>query len=201
MENLPLPNFGVIHSRLPKEIYDSLLKECLSIEKPKPRGPALDIDYKKKMISYLTEKGVSEHFFITEKNTLKIIEVIKKMIDKYKETFPGYLDGIRYLDKDAPLAFRTPWVNFQKKNEYLPLHEHGGVLSYNIWMQIPVDSIFEYNYNSIIGKNLTHRLTLTKKDEGRIVLFPAQLQHVVYPFYGTNKTRMSIAGNILLKTS
>jgi len=200
MENLPLPNFGVIHSRLPKEIYDSLLKECLAIEKPKPRGPALDIDYKKKMISGLTEKGVSEHFFISEKNTLKIIEVIQKMIDKYKETFPGYLDGIRYLDKDAPLAFRTPWVNFQKKNEYLPLHEHGGVLSYNIWMQIPVDSIFEYNYNSIIGKNLTHRLTLTKKDEGRIVLFPAQLQHVVYPFYGTNKTRMSIAGNILLQT-
>ena len=78
---------------------------------------------------------------------------------------------------------------------------HGGVLSYNIWMQIPVDSIFEYNYNSIIGKNLTHRLTLTKKDEGRIVLFPAQLQHIVYPFYNTNKTRMSIAGNILLKTS
>ena len=70
----------------------------------------------------------------------------------------------------------------------------------NIWMKIPVDSIFEYNYNSIIGKNLTHRLTLNKKDEGRIVLFPAQLQHVVYPFYNTNKIRMSIAGNILLKT-
>lgn len=200
MEILPLPNFGVIQSRLPKELYNSLLKECLSIKKPKPRGISLDIDYKKKMTSYLTEKGVSEHYFISEKNTLKIIEVIKKMIQKYREIFPGYLDGIRYLDKDVPMAFRTPWVNFQKKNEYLPLHEHGGVLSYNIWMQIPVNSIFEYNYNSIIGKNLTHRLTLTKKDEGRIVLFPAQLQHIVYPFYNTNKTRMSIAGNVLLQT-
>jgi len=200
MEILPLPNFGVIQSFLPKDLYKSLLKECLSIKKPKPRGPALDIDYKKKMISYLTEKGVSEHFFISEKNTLSVIEFMKKMIQKYREAFPGYLDGIRYLDKDVPMAFRTPWVNFQKKNEYLPLHEHGGVLSYNIWMQIPTDSIFEYNYNSIIGKNLTHRIILTKKDEGRVVLFPAQLQHVVYPFYNTNKTRMSIAGNILLQT-
>ena len=200
MEILPLPNFGVVQSFLPKELYKSLLKECLSIKKPKPRGPALDIDYKKKMISYLTEKGVSEHFFISEKNTLSVIEFMKKMIQKYREVFPGYLDGIRYLDKDVPMAFRTPWVNFQKKNEYLPLHEHGGVLSYNIWMQIPTDSIFEYNYNSIIGKNLTHRIILTKKDEGRVVIFPAQLQHVVYPFYNTNKTRMSIAGNILLQT-
>jgi|TARA_R110000803_G_scaffold197154_1_gene260605 hypothetical protein len=188
MENLPLPNFGVIQNRLPKELYNSLSKECLSKNN------------KKTTISNLTKKGVSKHFFVSEKSTLSIIEFVKKMIDKYKETFPGYLDGIKYLDKDVPLAFRTPWVNFQKKNEYLPLHEHGGVLSYNIWMKIPVDSIFEYNYNSIIGKNLTHRLTLTKEDEGRVVLFPAQLQHVVYPFYNTNKIRMSIAGNILLKT-
>jgi hypothetical protein len=153
------------------------------------------------MISNLTEKGVSEHYFISEKNTYKIYEVIQKMIDKYKEVFPNYLDGIKYLDRNVPLGFKTPWVNFQKKNEYLPLHEHGGVLSYNIWMKIPTKSIFEYNYNSIIGKNLIHRINLTEKDEGRIVLFPAQLQHVVYPFYNSNKIRMSIAGNILLNTN
>jgi hypothetical protein len=201
MEKLELPNFGVIHSRLPKQLYDSLMKEILSIKKPKPRGPGLFIDYENTMISNLTEKGVSEHYFISEKNTYKIYEVIQKMIDKYKEVFPNYLDGIKYLDRNVPLGFKTPWVNFQKKNEYLPLHEHGGVLSYNIWMKIPTKSIFEYNYNSIIGKNLIHRINLTEKDEGRIVLFPAQLQHVVYPFYNSNKIRMSIAGNILLNTN
>jgi|TARA_R100000455_G_C6272305_1_gene129020 hypothetical protein len=201
MEKLELPNFGVIHSRLPKQLYNSLMKEILSIKKPKPRGPGLFIDYENTMISNLTEKGVSEHYFISEKNTYKIYEVIQKMIDKYKEVFPNYLDGIKYLDRNVPLGFKTPWVNFQKKNEYLPLHEHGGVLSYNIWMKIPTKSIFEYNYNSIIGKNLIHRINLTEKDEGRIVLFPAQLQHVVYPFYNSNKIRMSIAGNILLNTN
>ena len=201
MEKLELPNFGVIHSRLPKQLYNSLMKEILSIKKPKPRGPGLYIDYENTMISNLTEKGVSEHYFISEKNTYKIYEVIQKMIDKYKEVFPNYLDGIKYLDRNVPLGFKTPWVNFQKKNEYLPLHEHGGVLSYNIWMKIPTKSIFEYNYNSIIGKNLIHRINLTEKDEGRIVLFPAQLQHVVYPFYNSNKIRMSIAGNILLNTN
>jgi hypothetical protein len=201
MEKLELPNFGVIHSRLPKQLYNSLMKEILSIKKPKPRGPGLYIDYENTMISNLTEKGVSEHYFISEKNTYKIYEVIQKMIDKYKEVFPNYLDGIKYLDRNVPLGFKTPGVNFQKKNEYLPLHEHGGVLSYNIWMKIPIKSIFEYNYNSIIGKNLIHRINLTEKDEGRIVLFPAQLQHVVYPFYNSNKIRMSIAGNILLNTN
>jgi hypothetical protein len=73
------------------------------------------------------------------------------------------------------------------------------VLAYNIWIKIPVESIFEFNYNSIIGKNLTHRLKLNEEDQGRVIIFPSNLQHVVYPFYSSNKTRISIAGNVLLQ--
>ena len=31
-------------------------------------------------------------------------------------------------------------------------------------------------------------------------MFPAKLPHLVYPFYSTDKTRISIAGNILYDT-
>jgi len=32
--------------------------------------------------------------------------------------------------------------------------------------------------------------------EGRVVMFPAKLLHVVYPFYTSNGYRISIAGNL-----
>jgi len=31
-----------------------------------------------------------------------------------------------------------------------------------------------------------------------MVFFPSQLQHVVYPFYSSNKERISISGNVML---
>ena len=38
---------------------------------------------------------------------------------------------------------------------------------------------------------------LSPEDEGRMLFFPAKLQHQVYPFYGTDKKRITISGNII----
>jgi hypothetical protein len=38
--------------------------------------------------------------------------------------------------------------------------------------------------------------SLSPEDEGRILFFPATLQHQVYPFYGTEEERVTISGNI-----
>ena len=43
-------------------------------------------------------------------------------------------------------------------------------------------------------------IKLNKKDEGRIVFFPAPMEHIVYPFYTSDEFRISISGNILLNT-
>ena len=37
---------------------------------------------------------------------------------------------------------------------------------------------------------------LSKDYEGTMLFFPARLRHCVYPFYGTDKPRISIAGNL-----
>lgn len=188
VENLWLPNFGVIQSRLPKKLYNLLLKECLSNKNKKP------------MISGLTKEGVAKHFYVSNKNTTELTSFIDSMITEYNKKYPSYLANINFLDKNLPLSFTTPWINYQKKNEYIPLHKHDGVFSYNIWMKMPVESIFEFSFNSIIGTDLNYKLNLDKKDEGRIILFPSLLYHLVYPFYKSNEIRMSIAGNVVLKT-
>jgi hypothetical protein len=90
------------------------------------------------------------------------------------------------------------------------MHHHEGIISYVIWIKIPYESddelemgknasTFELSYSSILGFNLLKQIKLGKKDEGRILMFPSKLNHQVYPFYKCDDTRISIAGNILLK--
>ena len=44
------------------------------------------------------------------------------------------------------------------------------------------------------GSNISYKLS--KNYEGTMLFFPAKLRHCVYPFYGTDEPRISIAGNL-----
>ena len=120
------------------------------------------------------------------------------MQEKYITSFPEYLQHIKVLTNPAPLTFGRPWINYQKKGEHIPLHIHDGIFSFNIWVKIPVKSVFSFNYSTTIGKQVVYNIDLSKEDEGTVVLFPSLLQHIVYPFQKSNQTRISIAGNIFL---
>ena len=39
------------------------------------------------------------------------------------------------------------------------------------------------------------------KYQGMLVFFPSRLNHIVYPFYNCDETRISISGNISSDTS
>ena len=60
------------------------------------------------------------------------------LIKKYDEQFGN-------LGRKAPVPTRHPyclnrwWVNYQKQNEFNPIHNHAGVYSFVIWMKIPYD--------------------------------------------------------------
>ena len=42
---------------------------------------------------------------------------------------------------------------------------------------------------------------MSPEDEGRMLFFPATLQHMVFPFYECEEERVTISGNILQKDS
>ena len=190
MKNLDLPNWGVIKTSLPKELNEKLLKE------------ALDLKTKRDWFSGLSDKypNVVQHYHF-DKYLKELEEFIGKAVDFYQKQYPGYLKNIKLLDKPLPLMFARPWINYQKENQYIPIHTHDGVLSYSIWLKIPVESIFEFSYNSIVGDSIRHRLILDYKDEGSLILFPSQLNHMVYPFVKSKEIRIGISGNILLHAS
>ena len=57
---------------------------------------------------------------------------------------------------------------------------------------------FEFEYLDTIGSVRNFKYPLSPEMEGKMVFFPASLRHCVYPFFGTDEPRISIAGNLLL---
>ena len=120
------------------------------------------------------------------------------------------------LTKNCNYVLSEFWVNFQKKYEFNPVHFHAGVFSFVIWIKIPVsfkkeknlpflknsksqfNNTFSLMYTDCLGKISSLNFHLEPEDENTILLFSSQMQHVVYPFYSSNKNRISISGNIFL---
>ena len=121
-----------------------------------------------------------------------------------------------HIEKETPppkFELNSIWVNYQKQNEFNPLHDHGTSYSFVIFMKIPThwkeqhkvdlgmyrarvasDFVFVQPKNS--EELINTHFTLSSEDEGRMLFFPAHLQHLVYPFYGTDEERVTISGNI-----
>ena len=188
MKKVDLDNFGFVQARLPKDVLTELQKECRNTSN------------KKEMISGLTKPGVAPHCYLQNENVFKGIQkIIDDMLDLYTRDYQPYLGNMGFLDKNLPIVFGKPWINYQKPHEYIPLHKHSGVFSYNVYVSLPEESVFEFHYLSTIGTSMCHRFNLTKEDIGVVTIFPSTLQHVVYPFQG-KETRITVAGNLLFKT-
>jgi len=108
------------------------------------------------------------------------------------------------------------WINFQKKYEHNPIHNHTGDLSFVLWITIPYDlneelslpncknsnapsnSIFEFIYTDFLGRIISTKINVDKSYEGTIIMFPSVLHHTVYPFYTSDNYRISMSGNLVV---
>ena len=163
--------------------------------------------------------NISKSLFLEDKDNWFFQTILIPLISKYTEEYPTYMSGISVLTEDAPFCLRTLWVNFQKENEFNPLHDHSGVFSFVVWVKIPTDwkeqhalpisansnlpkaSNFEFQFNTMLGQISYYEYKLDKKSEGGMLFFPAKLMHNVYPFYNCDKERVSISGNISFDVS
>ena len=123
------------------------------------------------------------------------------------------------VNQKHPYYLNSFWVNYQKQNEFNPLHDHVGVYSFVIWMKIPTNhseqnknpialkannqliSTFQFHYTNILGQMTQFTYSMNPEMEGTMLFFPAKLQHCVYPFFNCDKDRISISGNIALNTT
>lgn len=135
------------------------------------------------------------------------------LIDLYSHYFPR-LDLLTQNSKDHPLFLDDFWVNFQKQTEFNPIHNHSGLFSFVIWIQIPTSfkeqheiefiknsknpcaSDFHFMFTNILGQITSYPYYMDKFMEGKMLFFPSSLNHTVYPFFENGGERISISGNI-----
>jgi len=162
--------------------------------------------------------NISKSLDLKDKDDWFFKTILIPLIGNFDKTYPEYLKGISIFTENAPFCLNTLWVNFQKENEFNPLHDHGGVFSFVIWVKIPTDwkeqhalpisanstlpsaSNFIFSYTTMMGRICQYTYFLDKNSEGCMLFFPAKLQHAVHPFYNCARERISISGNIFFNT-
>ena len=117
-------------------------------------------------------------------------------------------------DRTPPLQLTGFWVNFQKKYEFNPIHNHNGLFSFVIFVKIPYDlekelkegpgalsncnftSCLQFHTTTYLGNHQTETVLVDKSYEGGIYFFNAETKHNVYPFFTSDDYRITVSGNI-----
>lgn len=195
--HVSLQNPGVTTGLLPSNIYTALFNEISEIKS--------NFDNHERWNYGLA--GNIERQYKLQKSIPSLSPYLNEMCKSYAQKWNFY-------KKEGDYELTSLWVNYQKKHEFNPIHHHSYNFSFVIWMNIPykvVDemnspmvketnakaaSSFQFVYTNIIGNLSVETLYVDHDWSGRILLFPSQLSHCVYPFYTSNEYRISVSGNL-----
>jgi hypothetical protein len=152
-------------------------------------------------------------YFVLPKSETLIKNKVLSLINIHEQKFQLFDSMFNFMANiDTPkFNFERIWINAQRQGEFIPLHQHSGLYSFVIWVQMPFHinhfnpmlvkdrtALFEFVFVNSLGKLENYRIPVDKSYEGYIAVFPAELNHQVYPFYGSDDLRISISGNIRL---
>ena len=208
-KHFPLPNVGFTQGHIPINIYQDLNQEIVNIHTADETG-TLDKNGIVQMNNSLAGQ-ITKEYQIT-----KSLPLLNPFLE---EMGRAYQKEWNYYPKENPnnnnLTVESVWVNMQKKLEVNPLHNHDGTLSFVAWLHVPfkledernmenvknsrtmeLASTFQFVYNTVLGKIVNTPLFVENGWEGKIVMFPSPLLHIVYPFQTSDDYRISIAGNL-----
>ena len=193
-----LNNFDILTLDIPNEIFNWLK----------------DYSYKVKSNNRFHN---SKMWLMSDNESWKIPKDVTKFFESNITNLKS-VDKIDYLTKDCPIVLDSLWVNFQKKHEFSPLHDHKGIASFIVFVNIPYDLEKEQEHfcnTNPTMKNYTSRLCFTnflgdgsfninpipvdKSFEGKMIMFSANQLHEVYPFYTSDDFRVTISGNFRYK--
>ena len=129
----------------------------------------------------------------------------------YKDNYPAYNPQ---LVRQSQIILKDFWINFQKKYEFNPVHNHKRRFSFVIWLDIPYNindelatgpgkqsnnnlaGHFEFAFRNTLGEHTTVPIPVDKTFNGKICIFPSAMPHTVYPFYTSDDYRITVSGNV-----
>jgi hypothetical protein len=196
-------NLGYISSYVPIEIRNSILEEIQEIQSDENSA----LDFRDNLVGNLTkEYGLYKS---TESLSKFVISACEYYIDSY-----NYLDKLEIFSQQTKMIIKDLWVNFQKKGDFNPIHNHPGLFSFVIWVKIPYEldeelslyhksaspsaSLFSFHYVNSAGELEDQDLRINKSWEWKMILFPSKINHSVNPFFTSNEYRISVSGNVFI---
>lgn len=203
------PNIPLLYAKLDDDIVEHLW-ECIE------EARKTDISANDRLAGNITSS-----LEMKDKNNV-FMEHVRGSVTKYLEEFLKTYAGRGVVfeeekDYECDICLSSLWVNFQKKHEFNPVHEHSGAASFVVWMKIPtyakeqhnlpiskrsnnsLASDFVFYYQNLVGGICEHKIELNPESNGNILVFPSTLQHCVYPFFECDEERISISGNLMYR--
>ena len=196
-----LPNIGLTNGTLPPDIYQTLNQEIVDIHN--------DDSNTMKMNDALAGQ-ITKEYQIT-----KSLPLLNPFLEEMARQYQNHWDYYPKENQNKDLKVDSVWVNMQQKLEINPLHNHEGELSFVAWLNVPfkledernmenckrsrtveLSATFQFVYNTVLGTISNCPMFVEKGWEGRIIMFPSKLLHMVYPFQTSDDYRISIAGNL-----
>ena len=183
----------IVHLKISEDFQQKLLKGAAEAKKNKK-------DYRPHLAGIIKEEYAYE-------NRKDYVDEIAQFLTVYDLAYQKWKSE-EYKVKPEYIL-NSLWVNFMKKNEYNPPHDHSDFLSFVIFLKVPEEITKEQEKfigNSAGPGSLTflygegNRQAITyqsvKPQERDIFIFPAWIKHYVAPFY-SDVTRISVSGNIM----
>tara|TARA_B100001778_G_C18475359_1_gene577742 strand:+ start:188 stop:886 length:699 start_codon:yes stop_codon:yes gene_type:complete len=160
--------------------------------------------------------NIDESLYLKDDDDWFFKKVLQGPCESYIEQFSfvsTFRNNYTNVVEDT-LRLREFWMNTSKQHDFNPMHNHGGVLSFVVWMKIPTKSEEQHNipisknsfsptasdfcftYTDILGTIQPMKIAMDPECEGTMYVFPSALTHQVYPFYNCDDDRISISGNL-----
>ncbi len=166
-------------------------------------------------------ENISKSVHFKDKDNIFYENVLKELSEyMFFQNWANYFYSHIANSKPPPVfKLNEIWVNYHKQHEFNPPHTHvNNTFAFVVFMKIPtyweeqhklsqrqslggripVASDFQFLLGQAQGEIEPISIPLSPNDEGRMLFFPAWLSHQVFPFYGTEEERVTIAGNIEL---
>lgn len=203
-----LGNGGIVLDRVNDFDFLTISKEVEKIRKDFEKADKANKD----LVGQLEQSyELVDSRSIIERNALRLAEYHNQQTQHWHKTL-AVID--RNERTQCDIVLDSCWINFQKKYEFQPIHDHTGVYSFILFYEIPFvmkdefeaspgkeardkfNGLLNFHYVSYLGKIATMTIPADVNWKKRMLLFPAELKHSVYPFFSTDNYRITISGNL-----